>query len=173
MTRRPAAPGSHRSRVSPNDCKTQHASRFGPKTKRDECVLGARCSGLGREKRKNAARWRRDVDLDCVGNGAQERTRTSTSIRTLAPEASASTNSATWAGVRSAVGKEAGAACQRLCVHDATGSAALILVSFVQTVVACHRRLRCGAKMRDVDEMLLAFPANDPGSSIAGLCPTR
>ena len=32
-------------------------------------------------------------------NGAQERTRTSTSIRTLAPEASASTNSATWAGV--------------------------------------------------------------------------
>ena len=33
------------------------------------------------------------------GNGAQERTRTSTSIRTLAPEASASTNSATWAGV--------------------------------------------------------------------------
>ena len=33
------------------------------------------------------------------GFGAQERTRTSTSIRTLAPEASASTNSATWAGV--------------------------------------------------------------------------
>ena len=32
-------------------------------------------------------------------NGAQEKTRTSTSIRTLAPEASASTNSATWAGV--------------------------------------------------------------------------
>ena len=32
-------------------------------------------------------------------SGAQERTRTSTSIRTLAPEASASTNSATWAGV--------------------------------------------------------------------------
>ena len=31
--------------------------------------------------------------------GAQERTRTSTSIQTLAPEASASTNSATWAGV--------------------------------------------------------------------------
>ena len=29
--------------------------------------------------------------------GAQERTRTSTSIKTLAPEASASTNSATWA----------------------------------------------------------------------------
>ncbi len=34
--------------------------------------------------------------------GAQERTRTSTSVRTLAPEASASTNSATWAGVVSA-----------------------------------------------------------------------
>ena len=34
-----------------------------------------------------------------LDNGAQERTRTSTSIRTLAPEASASTNSATWAGV--------------------------------------------------------------------------
>ena len=31
-------------------------------------------------------------------SGAQERTRTSTSFRTLAPEASASTNSATWAG---------------------------------------------------------------------------
>ena len=29
--------------------------------------------------------------------GAQERTRTSTSLQTLAPEASASTNSATWA----------------------------------------------------------------------------
>ncbi len=33
------------------------------------------------------------------GNGAQKRTRTSTSIRTLAPEASASTNSAIWATV--------------------------------------------------------------------------
>lgn len=32
-------------------------------------------------------------------NGAQERTRTSTSLPILAPEASASTNSATWAGV--------------------------------------------------------------------------
>ena len=30
--------------------------------------------------------------------GAQERTRTSTSIQTPAPEAGASTNSATWAG---------------------------------------------------------------------------
>ena len=33
------------------------------------------------------------------GGGAQERTRTSTSLPILAPEASASTNSATWAGV--------------------------------------------------------------------------
>src|SRR3546814_5505370 len=32
-------------------------------------------------------------------NGAQERTRTFTTLRPLAPEASASTNSATWAGV--------------------------------------------------------------------------
>ena len=42
------------------------------------------------------------LSIDCLSlviNGAQERTRTSTSIRTLAPEASASTNSATWAGV--------------------------------------------------------------------------
>ena len=31
--------------------------------------------------------------------GAQEKTRTSTLLRELAPEASASTNSATWAGV--------------------------------------------------------------------------
>jgi hypothetical protein len=30
-------------------------------------------------------------------NGAQEKTRTSTPLRVLAPEASASTNSATWA----------------------------------------------------------------------------
>ncbi len=36
----------------------------------------------------------------CRGdNGAQKRTRTSTSVRTLAPEASASTNSAIWARV--------------------------------------------------------------------------
>ena len=32
--------------------------------------------------------------------GAQEKTRTSTTVRSLAPEASASTNSATWAGDR-------------------------------------------------------------------------
>ena len=31
-------------------------------------------------------------------SGAQEKTRTSTILRSLAPEASASTNSATWAG---------------------------------------------------------------------------
>ena len=32
-------------------------------------------------------------------NGAQEKTRTSTALRPLAPEASASTNSATWAPI--------------------------------------------------------------------------
>ena len=32
-----------------------------------------------------------------IGNGAQERTRTSTTLRPLAPEASASASSATWA----------------------------------------------------------------------------
>jgi hypothetical protein len=31
--------------------------------------------------------------------GAQERTRTSTTVKSLVPETSASTNSATWAGV--------------------------------------------------------------------------
>ena len=38
-------------------------------------------------------------ELDITGNiyGAQEKTRTSTILRSLAPEASASTNSATWA----------------------------------------------------------------------------
>jgi hypothetical protein len=36
------------------------------------------------------------------GNGAQEKTRTSTTLRSLTPEASASTNSATWAGIRTA-----------------------------------------------------------------------
>ena len=42
----------------------------------------------------------KDIAINTIeGIGAQERTRTSTSIRTLAPEASASTNSATWAGV--------------------------------------------------------------------------
>ena len=46
-------------------------------------------------------------------DGAQERTRTSTSIQTLAPEASASTNSATWAGVVSAGNTPGGKACQR------------------------------------------------------------
>src|ERR1017187_5981640 len=40
--------------------------------------------------------WRR-VKVDRVQNGAQERTRTSTPLRELAPEASASANSATWA----------------------------------------------------------------------------
>ena len=37
-----------------------------------------------------------------IVNGAQEKTRTSTTLRPLAPEASASTNSATWARLRQA-----------------------------------------------------------------------
>ena len=49
-------------------------------------------------------------------NGAQERTRTSTSIQTPAPEAGASTNSATWAGVVSRAFK--GGSCQ--CQTDST-----------------------------------------------------
>ncbi len=36
-------------------------------------------------------------DVQSRGNGAQERTRTFTAVKPLAPEASASTNSATWA----------------------------------------------------------------------------
>ena len=48
-----------------------------------------------------------DLHLDL--SGAQERTRTSTSIQTLAPEASASTNSATWAGVVNRGGYRRGA----------------------------------------------------------------
>jgi hypothetical protein len=35
--------------------------------------------------------------INVLGYGAQEKTRTSTTLRPLAPEASASTNSATWA----------------------------------------------------------------------------
>jgi hypothetical protein len=35
--------------------------------------------------------------MEGKGNGAQERTRTFTAVKPLAPEASASTNSATWA----------------------------------------------------------------------------
>tara|TARA_R110001599_G_scaffold68444_2_gene192946 strand:- start:20516 stop:20878 length:363 start_codon:yes stop_codon:yes gene_type:complete len=35
--------------------------------------------------------------INVLGYGAQEKTRTSTTLRSLAPEASASTNSATWA----------------------------------------------------------------------------
>jgi hypothetical protein len=45
--------------------------------------------------------------------GAQEGTRTPTSFRTLAPEASASTNSTTWAGCVMASFKGRGEACQR------------------------------------------------------------
>ena len=39
----------------------------------------------------------RRFDRNRLENGAQERTRTSTALRPLAPEASASTNSTTWA----------------------------------------------------------------------------
>src|SRR5947209_16769383 len=61
--------------------------------------------------RANSTSWR-DT------NGAQERTRTSTPLRAPAPEAGASTNSATWARERRFDGraarlKVAGAPCQR------------------------------------------------------------
>ena len=54
--------------------------------------------------------------LDGAGlrSGAQEKTRTSTPLRELAPEASASTNSATWAGCVSAGDNSADPSCQRL-----------------------------------------------------------
>jgi len=45
--------------------------------------------------------------------GAQERTRTSTTVKSLVPETSASTNSATWAGVVRAAFKGASRDCQR------------------------------------------------------------
>jgi hypothetical protein len=48
-----------------------------------------------------------------AGIGAQERTRTSTPIRALAPEASASTSSATWAGVVRAAHTPGPGLCQR------------------------------------------------------------
>ena len=77
-------------------------------------------------------------------NGAQERTRTSTSIRTLAPEASASTNSATWAGVRSAVGKEAQRACQRLYAQVLTPFAAITSLLVAGADCLCEDGARCG-----------------------------
>ncbi len=52
--------------------------------------------------------------------GAQEKTRTSTPLRELAPEASASTNSATWAGHVSGGDIGAGRPCQRV-VEAAVG----------------------------------------------------
>ena len=57
--------------------------------------------------------------------GAQERTRTSTSIQTLAPEASASTNSATWAGVVSRAFKPRRWGCQ---MDSLASAAAFFLV---------------------------------------------
>ncbi len=51
---------------------------------------------------RNAGQRARLSEISCAGevttkNGAQERTRTFTAVKPLAPEASASTNSATWA----------------------------------------------------------------------------
>ena len=57
--------------------------------------------------------------LDGKSNGAQKRTRTSTSIRTPAPEAGASTNSAIWARYRQVARfTEMGPARQSLCVRE-------------------------------------------------------
>ena len=64
-------------------------------------------------------------------SGAQERTRTSTSIQTPAPEAGASTNSATWAGHVSAGFKDGCALCQsdsRVKSEHSGNSGALRLV---------------------------------------------
>ena len=60
-----------------------------------------------------------------IDDGAQERTRTSTSIQTLAPEASASTNSATWAGVVSRAFKPRRWGCQ---MDSLASAAAFFLV---------------------------------------------
>src|SRR6202051_1271406 len=66
-----------------------------------------------------ALRWNGDpagktaLRINVWGSGAQEKTRTSMTLRSLAPEASASTNFATWAGVlrpmRSLMGRLAAA----------------------------------------------------------------
>ena len=56
-------------------------------------------------------------------NGAQEKTRTSTTIRSLAPEASASTNSATWARQRN-VSSRATYCCQPAFALPAFGTLA-------------------------------------------------
>src|SRR6056297_760488 len=53
--------------------------------------------------------------------GAQERTRTSTPVRALAPEASASTSSATWAGVVSAGNTPRRGGCQRPVLRRSGG----------------------------------------------------
>src|SRR3954453_8037877 len=62
--------------------------------------------------------WFAKPDSDLASDGAQERTRTSTPLRAPAPEAGASTNSATWARERRFGGRRArlkvhGAPCQR------------------------------------------------------------
>ncbi len=50
------------------------------------------------ERKKYSNMPKNGADLNLKTVGAQERTRTFTSLRTLAPEASASTNFTTWAG---------------------------------------------------------------------------
>ena len=63
----------------------------------------ARATGISRTRQRGMLRVsgksRISQDDKNRVDGAQEKTRTSTSFRKLAPEASASTNSATWAGV--------------------------------------------------------------------------
>lgn len=70
----------------------------------------ARPTGRPQRQRGTKARTRLSIRKD----GAQEKTRTSTPIRELAPEASASTNSATWACRGSAGDTALRRGCQRL-----------------------------------------------------------
>src|SRR5215471_12069667 len=61
--------------------------------------------------------------MGALRHGAQERTRTSTPVKALVPETSASTNSATWAGSRDQLGAhhlEAGAKLVN-CDADCSG----------------------------------------------------
>src|SRR5580704_13362139 len=57
------------------------------------------CSGRGRGKKRRGMPRRKAAWNDVIwgGDGAQERTRTSTALRPLRPERSASASSATWA----------------------------------------------------------------------------